>query len=164
MSIAANSVVIQWVLSLWRALIELWQQSGVGRWFQRAERAVSSSAAHSSVCRFLVRDGAVLRSWPDSIICRLAAMIVNIPCALFRWMYKIARDLWDGSVAFHALSALGNAAWIPMGLLMLVMLCAPHSLWDNRYAFLGMILVTGVFLVGCMGRGRQRLQVERLGP
>ena len=51
-----------------------------------------------------------------------------------------------------------------MGLLILVMLCAPHNSWDNVYAFLGAAAVTGLFLVGCMNRSRQHLQIGRLGP
>ena len=108
--------------------------------------------------------GVILRTWPESVLCRVVVAVVNIPCALFQWLYKVARGLWDGSVAFHILSAIGGAAWLPLGVLMLVMLCVPHAMWNNTYAFLGVVLVTVLFLVGCMGRSRQRLQVERLGP
>lgn len=164
MSVAANSVVIQFILYLWKGLLRLWSQSAVGRWFGRAERAVAVCAGQSAVCRVASREGAVTRSWPESVLCRAVSVVINIPCALFRWIYKIARGLWDGSLAFRALSAVGGAAWIPLGLLMMVMLCVPHDRWNNTYGFFGVVLVTVLFLVGCMGRGRQRLQAERLGP
>ncbi|MGM9606216.1 MAG: O-antigen ligase family protein [Aristaeellaceae bacterium] len=164
MAIAANSVVIQFIVYLWRGLLGLWSQSAVGRWFRRAERAVRTCAGDSAVCRFVARDGVILRTWPESILCRVVTAVVNIPCALFKWIYKISRGLWDGSVTFRALSALGGAAWLPLGLVLLVMLCVPHDMWNNTYGFLGVVLVTALFLVGCMNRARQRLQVERLGP
>lgn len=164
MSIAANSIVIQFIIFLWRGLLSLWKKSAVGQWCSRAGRVIRSCAANSVLCRFAVRDGVILRTWPDSILCRVVSVVVNIPCALFKWIYKVTQCLWDGSVAFRVLSAIGGAAWIPLGLVMMLMLCAPHDLWDNVYAFLSVLLVTGLFLVGCMGRRRQRLQVERLGP
>ncbi len=164
MSITANSAFIQLILLLWRGLLTLWSQSAVGRWFARAGRAIRACAEQSAVCRLAAREGAVMRSWPDSLIRRIAAALINIPCALFRWLYQIARGLWDGSLAFRALSALGGAAWIPLGLLLLVMLCVPHESWNNIYGFLGVMLVAGLFLVGCMSHSRQRLQLERLGP
>lgn len=168
MSIAANSVIIQWFRRWGRELLALWPESAVvrrfARWFEQLERAMRVCAGQSTVCRLAAREGAIMRAWPESVLRRVAAALVNIPCALFRWLYQIARGLWDGSLVFRVLSALGGAAWVPLGLLMLVMLCVPHALWDNRYGFLGVLLVTALFLVGCMGRGRQRLQAERLGP
>lgn len=164
MAIAANSVVIQWILFLWRGLLGLWRGSAIGRWCRRAEKAVRKSAGNSAVCRFAARDGVILRAWPESVLCRAVGAVVNIPCALFKWIYKISRGLWEGSVAFRALSALGGVAWLPLGLVLLVMLCVPHGRWNNTYGFLGVVLVTILFLVGCMNRIRQRLQVERLGP
>ena len=164
MSITTGSVFVQLIVFLWRGLLGLWRQSAIGRWFGRAERAVRACAGDSAVCRLAARDGVILRTWPESVLCRAVAAVVNIPCALFKWLYKILRGLWDGSVAFRVLSAIGGAAWLPLGVMLLVMLCVPHDNWDNMYAFLGVVLVTGLFLVGCMNRSRQRLQVERLGP
>ncbi len=164
MAIAESSIVLQFFRFLWRGLLGLWGQSALGRWFRRAGRAVRACAGNSAVCRFVARDGVILRTWPESVLCRAVTVVVNIPCALVKWIYKIARGLWDGSVAFRVLSALGGAAWLPLGLVLLVMLCVPHDMWDNTYGFLGVVLVTVLFLVGCMNRARQRLQAERLGP
>ena len=164
MSITAGSVLIQILCFLWEGLRRSWRQSAIGRWFAGAERAVRASAAHSAVCRFAARDGVILRTWPESVLCRVVTAVVNIPCALFKWLYKALRGLWDGSVAFHVLSAIGGAVWLPLGILLLIMLCVPHDSWNNTYGFLGVVLVTMLFLVGSMNRTRQRLQMERLGP
>lgn len=164
MSAVKNSVIMRTILYLWHGLLGLWSASALGGWFRRAERAVRLWAAESAVCRFAARDGVIQRTWPNSVLCRAVMLIANIPCALFRWIYQLARGLWDGSIAFRLLSALGTAAWLPLGVLLMLMLCVPHSLWDNVYGFLGAVLVTGLFLIGCMARARQRLQAERLGP
>lgn len=164
MSITKDSAVIQFFVSLWAGLHGLWDKSAVGGWFARAGAALRACAGSSGVCRVLSREGAVTRSWPDSILCRVVTGVVNIPCALFRWLYQLLHGLWDGSIAFRAVSAVGGAAYIPLGLLMAVMLCVPHSRWDNMYGFLGVLAVFALFLAGCMSRTPRRLQIERLGP
>lgn len=164
MSAATNSVIVRTILFLWRGLLGLWNVSALGGWFRRAERTLRAWAANSFVCRFAARDGVIQRTWPDSLLCRAVILVANIPCALFKWIYQLAQGLWDGCIAFRLLSALGTAAWLPLGALLMLMLCAPHSKWDNVYGFLGVVLVTLLFLVSCMARSRQRLQAERFGP
>ena len=164
MSMAADSAVVRLFLWIWTGFVGLWRRSALGGWFARAGAALRSCAGESLVCRVVAREGALTRAWPHSILCRVVTAVVNIPCALFKWLYKAARGLWDGSVAFTLVSGIGGAAYLPMGLLILVMLCAPHNSWDNVYAFLGAAAVTGLFLVGCMNRSRQHLQIGRLGP
>lgn len=164
MSIASNSVILQFFLALWRTVTAAWRESALCRWLDRAESSVRAWAGQSVFCRTVAREGALTRAWPDSVLRRAVAGLINLPGTLLRWLYEIARGLWDGSVAFRVLSALGRAAWLFLGLLMMVMLCAPHEKWENLYAFLAVVLITGLFLVGCMNRSRHRLQVESLGP
>ncbi len=164
MSIAVNSVFIQLILFIWRGLIRLWKGSALGQWCFLAGNAIRRWASGSALCNFVARDGVILRAWPHSILCRIVAVVINIPCALFRWVYGLGKGMWEGSLVFRGLSALGSIAWLPLGAVLAVMLCAPHEMWDNVYAFLGVLLVTALFLVGCMNRSRQRLQAERLGP
>ena len=164
MSIAANSIVIRIILFLWHGLVRFWNNSAIGRWLCRVEQAVCTCASNSPLCRFLARDGLILRTWPDSMLCRIVVTVINIPCAFAKWIYKLAKGLWDGSIVFRVISTIGTAAWIPLALLLMVMLCVPHDIWDNLYAFLGLLLVAVLFFVGSMVRSKQRLQVERFGP
>lgn len=164
MSIAANSTVIQFILYLWKSLVCLWKQSAVGAWCSRAGRALKICAQNSSVCRTVAREGLITRTWPECMLCRGIAVLGKIPCALFRWLHAIARNVWDGSAVFGALSSLGGAAWLPLGLVFTVMLCVPHERWDNLYGFLSVVAVTVLFLIGSMTRSSQRLQTEQLGP
>lgn len=164
MSITANSTVVQFILHLWKTMICLWRQSAVGSWCSRVGRALHTCALHSSVCRLILRDGVITRTWPESVLYRAVSVLGKLPCGLFQWLHKTVRGIWDGSAVFRALSALGGAAWLPLGLVFMVMLCVPHEQWDNLYGFLGVVAVTVLFLIGSMTRSRQRLQVEQLGP
>ena len=164
MSIAANSIFVRLIRKLFSWIVRVWNASGVSGLLNRVEHLARAWAGGSGVCRVIARDGAGLNAWPDSLTCRVAAGVINIPCALVKWFYKVTRRLWDGSAVFQILSPIGVVAWAPLGLLITVMLCAPHEEWDNLYGFIGVLLVTALFLVGAMSHSRQRLQIERLGP
>ena len=47
---------------------------------------------------------------------------------------------------------------------MLVMLVAPHSLWNNVYGFLGAVAVAALFIFGCAVRPDRRLDADLFGP
>ncbi len=164
MTIAKDSIFVRLLLALVAWIAQTWKKSGVSALLNRAEGAARAWAGGSRVCRVLAREGALDKAWPQSVTCRFVTGLINLPCALVKWFYHVARCLWDGSLLFRLLSALGNRVWLTLGVLMLVMLCAPHDLWNNVYGFLGMVLVTGLFLIGTMSRSRQRLQMDRLGP
>ena len=164
MSIAANSIFVRLIRNLISWIVRAWNASGISALLDCVERGARAWAGESGVCRVIARDGAGLRAWPDSLTSRVAAGVINIPCALAKWIYKAAGRLWDGSAVFQVLSPIGAVAWAPLGLLIAVILCAPHDEWDNLYGFIGVLLVTVLFLVGAMTRSRQRLQIERLGP
>ncbi len=164
MSIAANSMVIRFIAYVWCGLVSLWKGSVSGRICARAGGALRRRVRSSAFCRLVAREGVILRTWPDSLLYRSARAVVNSPCALAQRISKCGTGVWGGSVIFRALSAVGSAAWLLLGLLLAVMLCAPHEMWNNVYGFVGVLLVTVLFVLGCMYRREQRLQVERLGP
>lgn len=164
MSIAANSIFVRLVLKLAAWVLRVWNASAISALLDRLEHAARAWAAGSGVCRVIAREGAGWKAWPDSKTCRIASGLINIPCALAKWIYKASHRLWDGSVLFRVLAETGAAAWALLGLLVAIMLCAPHEKWNNLYGFIGVLLVTVIFLLGAMKRNRQRLQVEQLGP
>ena len=90
--------------------------------------------------------------------------IVNLPCAAAKWIYKAGRRVWDGSLCFRMVSALGGAAFFFLGLFMLVMLMAPHAVWNNVYGFAGALGLLCLFILGSASRPGRRLQLDRLGP
>ena len=164
MSVAQNSAVVRFILFLWHALCESGRHSAVGRalgglgaWFARL-------GAGSVLCAFARREGAVSRYWPDSIACRLFTGIVNIPCALLKWIYRIGQRWWEGSLICRLLSALGGATPVFIGLFLLVMLSTPHSMWNNVYGFAGAVGLLVLFVIGSAARPKNRLELDRLGP
>lgn len=163
MSLVKNSVICSLLLSLWRGLTHLWRESLFRALFGRMGSVLHRGVEGSTVCRFLWQDGHLSRVWPDSWSCYILNAIVNLPCALLKTVYKAAKDLWDGSFFFRLAVGLGRQGAVLMGLLMLVMLVAPHDGWNNVYGFLGVVAVSVLFVVST-ANSRGRLEFERVGP
>lgn len=163
MSIAENSVICRFLLFLWLEAVELWKGSFLYSILSGWGEAIRRGVEKSALCRLTWREGRLLRDWPQSVSCHVITALVNLPCALVKLIYKAGKKLWDGSFLFRLLTGVGRgAAWL-MGLLMLVMLAAPHDNWNNVYGFLGAVAVTALFVLGT-ANSRGRLEFERMGP
>lgn len=164
MSIAKNSLFLRFFLAFWLGLRQAWAGSLPGRACAGLERWFTRQLRGSVLFRFVWREGVIPKAWPDSLICRLLTAIINIPCAICKWLYKIGRPVWDGSLFCRFLGAVGGSGFFFLGLFMLVMLVAPHEMWNNTYGLLGAVAVTGLFVIGSASRAKDRLELDTLGP
>ena len=164
MSITRNSAVLRFLLAFFGAWGAAGPTSGIGRALDGIENFFRRQSGESALCAFVWREGRIPRAWPHSLACGLFTGLVNIPCAAAKWLYQTLRRLWDGSVCFQLLAAMGGASYFFLGLLMLVMLVAPHGMWNNIYGFAGAAGVLCLFVVGSATRPKLRLELDRLGP
>ncbi len=161
---ASSSVLCQWVLTLWRGLQGLWAQSALGGWCHRRRMGVKNAGANSRVCAFVAREGSLWRGWGRSRFGQAVVWLFNLPVAAAKGLYRLGHRLWDGSLCFKGVTALGRKSWLLLGLFVLVMLVAPHEKWDNLYAFLGAAALWLVYALGCADRQGKTLEVGRMGP
>lgn len=158
-----SSVICRWLLWLWHGLQTLWRQSVLGGWFHRRRLELETAGQDSRLCAWLAREGGLRRGWTDSRLNKAVAWVLDLPGAIAKGIYGLAKGLWDGSGLFRGVAALGRAAWLLLGLFVLVMLVAPHESWDNLYAFLGAAAIVGLYALGRADRDK-RLETGRLGP
>ena len=159
-----SSLIFTLLSSLRQRLAALWDGSATRQVCLRLGRWIRDKVQGSVICDFVWREGTLPCQWKDSWSRSLFTWLLNLPCTLVRWVYKVGRKLWDGSFVFRCLSALGGHAYLLLGLLMLVMLVAPHSLWNNVYGFLGAVAVAALFIFGCAVRPERRLDADLFGP
>ena len=163
MSLIANSFIGSLLIALWHGLLGLWRESFLYSVLCRVGRALRRGVEGSAVCQLIWRDGSIPAAWPDSLACRILTAIVNLPCALVKTIYKAGKNLWDGSFFFRLVTGLGRQGAVVLGLVILVMLVAPHGSWNNVYGFLGVVAVTALFICGT-ANSRERLEFVRVGP
>ncbi len=164
MSALRSSLICQWFLRVWLILKGAWPESRAEHILNTLAAAVRRGVEGSTLCALAGREGRVTRAWSSSLTCRVMSVIVNLPCALCRWLYRLGKSLWDGSLVFRALSAAGSASFALVGLFLAVMLVAPHAVWNNVYALAGAVVLTAFFALGCAVRDGRRLEAERLNP
>jgi len=163
MALIKNSFIGSLLIALWHGLLGLWRESFLYSVFCRVGGALRRGVEGSAICTFLWRDGTIPTAWPDSLSCRIITALINLPCALVKTIYKAGKSLWDGSFFFRLLTAFGRQGALLLGLVMLVMLVAPHSSWNNVYGFLGVVAVTALFVCGT-ANSRDRLEIGLVGP
>lgn len=163
MNVVQGSAVCRWALWLWNAFRAVWQGSAVGQWFHRRRLDFAAAGAESRVVEIVTRDGGVTRAWEGSLFGRLFRWVWNLPATLLKALYRAFSGVWDGSLAFRGVTALGRAGALLVGLFALWMLAAPHALWNNSYGFLAAAALFALYCVGCADRERT-LEVGRFGP
>lgn len=163
MTILRESLLCRFALWLWAAFRGLWHQSALGGWFHRRRVNFEQAGKTSGVCRFLVKEGAVKRSWGTGKVRVISDFLLNIPVIVLQRLHKRFEAVLSDSILLRALRRLGRGSWAVMGVFAFVMLIAPHEMWNNLYGFLAAVVLFGLYAVGC-AEGGKRLEVGRLGP
>ncbi len=164
MVVIQSSLICRFLISIWGVLLNAWEDSTVGRGLRAFGRAVACAVRGSALCRFFWREGTLPKHWPDSLTCRLLTAILNIPCVICQWIYRLGKAVWDGSLFFRGLSVAAGAPFLLLGLFVMAMLIVPHDSWDNRWALMGAVILFCLFALGSAAHPRNRLEVEELGP
>ncbi len=191
MTIVHNSLIIQWLLRVAGVIGNLFQSSVFGKiaafftggtagnWVKnsgvyrflfvdgfvaRFLAAVVRTAGGSAVCSFFWREGRLGTLWKTSVLCLLLTRLANLPASVLTWVHESIRPQWEGSTLLRTASVLGENTPVLLGLLLMVTMSIDHSKWDNMYAFLGVLLVSVLFVLSGSHRRGQRFDVKSLGP
>lgn len=164
MAIVESSIICRFFLSLWAAVTSAWEDSRVVNALRRFGYGIGVAVRGSGLCQFLWREGILSKSWGGSVTNRALTLILNIPCAICKWLYKAGKSIWDGSLCFRITSAVCGNTFLLLGLFLAVMLMVPHARWDNRYALMGALALTALFAVGSGPRKTMRLEPGAFGP
>jgi hypothetical protein len=79
--------------------------------------------------------------WEQSRFYHIWDVVCNFVPFLFRGIRKAGGRLYEQSVILSGLALLGDKLYIVIGLFFAVLIIAPHSVWNNAYAFAGMMVL-----------------------
>ena len=164
MTLIQDSVICQFFIEVWTLLSATWENSWVCSVLRACGQRISSAVRGSRICQFLWGDGAIPRNWSKSFTCVVVTAILNIPCGICKWIYRVGKKAWDGSVCFRIVSAIGGASFALLGGFVAVMLMAPHDNWNNLYGLFGAVVIFALFAVGSAARPSLRFDVPEMGP
>ncbi len=164
MAIVESSLIFRFLWGLWAMLTKAWKESRVRNALRAFGRGGSAAVRGSRSCQFLWREGLLSRSWESSLTNGLITAVLNIPCAVCKWIYRVGKRVWDGSVCFRVVSTVCGNPFLLLGIFLAVMLMVPHARWDNRYALLGALVLTALFAVGSGPKVGNRMEPGAFGP
>lgn len=159
-----NSLLARLFGAVGRGAARLWPQSLLCRLLDGMERGVKAAASGSTVCCFFRREGSADGIWRESFLCRGLSWLIDLPCTLVGKLAGVCRGAFAGSLAVRAMSTVGGASHLALGVFLLVMLAVPHAFWNNLYCVGGAVAILLLFAVNSgMGAGT-RLETQRLSP
>lgn len=140
-----------------------YQDSGLHRLAVRLGAWCNGQIDGSTILRPLCREGAVARSWPDSLACRWLSWLVNLPGRLLRKAYLLLEGTFETSFFSQLAFRLGDETAAAEGWLILLLWIIPYEYWNNAYTLIAFVLLLLLLHAGAMGRGDRHLDVERTG-
>ena len=164
MIMVQNSVIYRFLWAIWISLTEVWAGSGIRKVLWALGRGIASAVRGSTLCRFLWREGTLPRHWGERLTYQTLTFLLNLPCAICRWLYRLGKKVWDSSICFRGAAALCGNPYLLLGIFMAVMFMAPHGSWDNRYALIGALAMVALFAFGSGPKVSQRLEPAAFGP
>lgn len=144
-------------------LLAAYQDSGLHRLAVRAGAWCNRQINESAILRPLCREGAVARSWPDSLACKLLSWLVNLPGRLLRSFYLLMEGTFEGSFFARLAFRLGDETAVAESWLILLLWIIPYEYWNNAYTLMAFLALLLLFHAGAMGLGNRRLDVENIG-
>lgn len=151
----------------WKAPVNgarrLWNNSGFCAVLDRVGTGGGRLLRESFLWQVFRQDGILAEDWQDSRLCMVLDGAVNLPGTLCAALRRKMPGLFENSLFLRLLTALGDRSGLLTGLLLLVMLVAPHAMWNNLYTLLG---VLAILLINAVSRRseRTRLDVKAPGP
>lgn len=140
-----------------------WQDSGLHALAVRAGAWCNGQIDGSAVLRPLCREGAVARSWPDSLVCRTLSWLVNLPGRLLRKVRLLLEGTFSDSFFARLAFRLGDETAAAEGWLILLLWSIPYERWNNAYSLTAFAALLLLLHAGIMGRGDRSLDVEHIG-
>lgn len=144
-------------------LADIYRESALCRLLDRLGAWCGRQIEGSVLLRPLCREGAVARAWPESLLCRLLSLLVNLPGMLLHRLYLALRATFEDSFFARLAFTMGEETAIAQSWLISLLWIIPFSRWNNAYSFMGFFLLLALFYAGSMRHKDFRLDLESIG-
>lgn len=149
---------------LWTAIYAAYEDSGVHRFLMAAGRWCNRQIDESALLGILCREGCLARAWADSLLCRVLAVLVNLPARLLHMLYRAFQTAFDTSFFAGLAFEMGDETAVAESWLIMLLWVIPFDYWNNAYSLLGFGALLVLFYAGAMRTAEFRLDIKVLGP
>ena len=148
---------------MWLTLLSVYDQSILHRCLVRLGAWCNAQVDESRILRVLCRQGAVARSWQESLVCRAVTFLINLPAWLLHKLYAAFRMTFEDSFFARLAFSMGDETAIAQSWMIMLLWVIPFSHWNNAYSLMGFVLLLALFYVGAMHQERFRLDAANIG-
>ena len=148
---------------MWLTLLSVYDQSILHRCLVRLGAWCNARVDESRILRVLCRQGAVARSWQESLACRAVIFLINLPAWLLHKLYGAFRMTFEDSFFARLAFSMGDETAIAQSWMIMLLWVIPFSHWNNAYSLMGFVLLLALFYVGAMHQERFRLDAANIG-
>lgn len=164
MILIRNSIILQFIYRAYCFLREIASQSSCYKALCRLKIWLQNVVATSEICNFFSREGVIPRHWKESLLCRWGTRLINLPSRILSLGYRRWTAFFEGCITYRAFRFMAGKICILVGMLMVIMMATPHDNWNNVYGFMGIVLLTAIFIVGRSSSGPTSLELSKVGP
>ncbi len=148
---------------VWVWLCSVYKESLIYRALAACGAAFCRWLDQSLLVGMLFHRGPVPKAWEQSLVCRGAEGLMNLPGRGLHWFYEKTRKLWDGSFFAGLFFRLSDSSAGVEALLLAALWVIPYAKWNNVYNLLGYFIVL-LFLLLRQMRWQTRLELRKIGP
>ncbi len=160
MKIAEGSLCLRGLRGAGRLIGDRYRQGCVDAFLTWLGRWIKTVWRGCAIRRAIVFNGAIARSWPDSVICRILTEIVNFVSSIAYVLYPVLR----GSAVWKFFCALDRQLYVLLSWLILALLVVPHENWNNTYSFAATLVFWFIASVAVRKGERTRFKLSELTP
>ena len=121
---------------MWLTLLSVYDQSILHRCLVRLGAWCNAQVDESRILRVLCRQGAVARSWQESLACRAVTFLINLPAWLLHKLYAAFRMTFEDSFFARLAFSMGDETAIAQSWMIMLLWVIPFSHWNNAYSLM----------------------------
>lgn len=159
MSLLRESCLYRLWLAFWASYLD----SSLSRLIRRVENWCDRQVETSFLLQPLCREGVVARGWPDSLLCRLLNVIIDLPARILRWLYGLLQPALEDSFFARLAFSFGDSSAAALSWLILFLWVIPYDYWNNAYSLMAFGFLLLLFHAGAMHRHSWRLDLTHIG-
>ena len=148
---------------LWSCLVLLYRESAVCRMLTAAGDWCERQIMDSAILRFLCRESALSRAWPESRLCRILTAVVNVPSVLLHKLYKALETTFEDSFFSKLAFRIGEETAIAQSWGIMLLWVIPYYRWDNANSLKLAALLLVLLHAGAMHDRAFRLDLKHIG-
>jgi len=155
-----ESLIYRLITGIFALFKKLGQDSFIMKILRRCGVFLRTLFSNSAIVCFAVREGAVNRSYEDSVLYKMTDGLIRLPQKILHPVLKKAESVLSESIVFRVLTFLLDRLHLLAGGFLFIALVVPYKYWNNWYSAIAMIVLCFLYFLRTIVKGRTNFQTS----